>query len=1186
MPKLLHKIKDYLLIKKSGLFDEEYYCLQYPDVRRADVNPLWHFISFGWKEGRNPSPCFFSESYLSVNEDVKKSKQNPLVHFLLFGRKENRLLKPVDDAQSNLEAEKALVNEKSDAEHVNRGTLSRIPTNNSLKESILLLSTTRASFPLNLVNPIDLIIPVYNGFQFLPTLFESIIENTTTPFRLIIVDDKSTDSNVAPLLNKIKEELPQTILIKHEWNQGFVASVNEAASYASDHFVILNTDIEVPRDWLSRLISYLYKFDDIASVTPMTNAGAICSFPVPWQDNELYLEHDVNFIDEVFKQINTTDIIELPTGVGFCMAVNRKVWEKIGPFNVEIFGQGYGEENDWCRRAAGHGYRNVLAANLFVFHKHGGSFSPERKKELSQTNLEKVVSLHPDYLHSVADFATKDPIKPIRNIIELLLMIKDKPEYSLLIVDHQLGGGAFYYREKLVQKRLSLGHFVLIFTYNFKADIYRLQVNYKNYSTEFDLDDLSDLDVLMEHLHIDKVLVNNFVSYPDPLTFVCELKRFVSLCGADLEILLHDYYLLCPSTNLLNQNGEFCNLPVETICNQCLLTNENMSYKDIKNIGIWRKHMGSLLDSANKVVVFSKSSLQLLLKTYDLDKRMIEVIPHVMEITFPYLPKVDFEDPLTIGVVGVLTYSKGNFIVSQIADELARLMPSARIVIVGESHPEIVKANVISAGKYGVEELPKILESYKVNVCLFSSIVPETFSYVTSELMLLQMPLACFNLGAQAEKIQYYSLGKIISKIEPVTAANELIDFYMSLKNRKKIIEPIVSINDNSDKKCKTEEIKAVSLFSTHGFDPCAHLRVRGPMEANQIKLIEGDLDFANLYDVVNRSDLVVIQRAYPKHYRQYTKIREIARNSKTPLVFEIDDYLFNLGALHLEAGRASYSDALFPMLEAIEQADLVTVSTEPIKKRLQAYNQNIRVLPNFLDDTYWEVKEPKRVTDQNNVLSIGYMGGFTHAPDLDVVVSVLQQILDKYGDRIELRFFGIKPPLPLRFLKQVKWIRAQSYKYIEFSEWFQNQSADIFIAPLCNSEFNQYKSAIKYLEYSALGVPGIYSNFEPYRKVIRNGENGILAKDAAEFLASLEELIHNESLRYSVAQEAVQDIKSNWLLSKNKDMWVKAYLDAKNLALTEDKLKSIVVESNNQNHASRKELHIGCQGSRSVVGL
>ena len=94
MLEITHKIKDYLLIKKSGLFDEEYYCLQYPDVRQADVDPLWHFVSVGWKEGRDPSPVFITVQYLEANVDVGAADVNPLTHYILFGDKEKRLLVP------------------------------------------------------------------------------------------------------------------------------------------------------------------------------------------------------------------------------------------------------------------------------------------------------------------------------------------------------------------------------------------------------------------------------------------------------------------------------------------------------------------------------------------------------------------------------------------------------------------------------------------------------------------------------------------------------------------------------------------------------------------------------------------------------------------------------------------------------------------------------------------------------------------------------------------------------------------------------------------------------------------------------------------------------------------------------------------------------------------------------------
>lgn len=112
---------------------------------------------------------------------------------------------------------------------------------------------------------------------------------------------------------------------------------------------------------------------------------------------------------------------------------------------------------------------------------------------------------------------------------------------------------------------------------------------------------------------------------------------------------------------------------------------------------------------------------------------------------------------------------------------------------------------------------------------------------------------------------------------------------------------------------------------------------------------------------------------------------------------------------------------------------------------------------------------------------------------------------------------------------------------------------------------FHRCKSAIKYLEYSSLGVPGIYSDLEPYRNVIRNGENSLLAKAPEDFFELLEELIQNKSLRLSVAQKAVQDIKTNRLLSKNRDIWVKAYFDVKTSKKSENYQNSVIMESNAQ---------------------
>ncbi len=79
---MLKKFRDYFLIKKSGLFDADYYLSAYQDVKIAEVDPLYHFVNFGWKEGRNPSEDFNTDYYLDANPEIVDFDINPLVHFI------------------------------------------------------------------------------------------------------------------------------------------------------------------------------------------------------------------------------------------------------------------------------------------------------------------------------------------------------------------------------------------------------------------------------------------------------------------------------------------------------------------------------------------------------------------------------------------------------------------------------------------------------------------------------------------------------------------------------------------------------------------------------------------------------------------------------------------------------------------------------------------------------------------------------------------------------------------------------------------------------------------------------------------------------------------------------------------------------------------------------------------------
>ncbi len=74
--------RDLSIIRKSGLFDEEFYRRKNPDIASKGRDPLWHYVLYGWSEGRNPNADFNTAAYLLANPSVAKRGINPFVHYI------------------------------------------------------------------------------------------------------------------------------------------------------------------------------------------------------------------------------------------------------------------------------------------------------------------------------------------------------------------------------------------------------------------------------------------------------------------------------------------------------------------------------------------------------------------------------------------------------------------------------------------------------------------------------------------------------------------------------------------------------------------------------------------------------------------------------------------------------------------------------------------------------------------------------------------------------------------------------------------------------------------------------------------------------------------------------------------------------------------------------------------------
>lgn len=265
---------------------------------------------------------------------------------------------------------------------------------------------------------IDVVIPVYKGFAETRRCIESVLASAQrTPFEAVVIDDASPDADIRAYLDALAAA-GRVTLLRNASNLGFVRSVNRGMSLHGDRdVVLLNSDTEVANDWLDRLRACAHGARDIATATPFSNNATICSYPFEGWTGKLPGMLGLGGLDRLFARANAGRSIDIPTAVGFCMYIRRDALEALGLFDAERFGRGYGEENDFCMRALKAGRRNVLAADVFVYHEGAVSFSADRFALMDAAG-KALVEAHPDYPARVHEFLVADPACELRASID------------------------------------------------------------------------------------------------------------------------------------------------------------------------------------------------------------------------------------------------------------------------------------------------------------------------------------------------------------------------------------------------------------------------------------------------------------------------------------------------------------------------------------------------------------------------------------------------------------------------------------------------------------------------------------------------------------------------------------------------------------------------------------------------
>ncbi len=332
--------------------------------------------------------------------------------------------------------------------------------------------------------------------------------------------------------------------------------------------------------------------------------------------------------------------------------------------------------------------------------------------------------------------------------------------------------------------------------------------------------------------------------------------------------------------------------------------------------------------------------------------------------------------------------------------------------------------------------------------------------------------------------------------------------------------------------------------MTPHG---CGEIRLLKPLAHPSLQS-RVDLSFGCEIPV-HQVDILIIERLwnYSCEWQDLYPSLLYLRQQGTKIIYEIDDDLLSV---NMEIGTAEHPTAIQKMWirQMSRFADGLIVSTQVLAKRFETLNANIEIVPNCLDEELFEsVRNLHQPEGQNDPVVFGYMGTYTHFEDLLTIIQPLRACLNHFGSKVRFEIIGIGNDAHIESLfgdlpVKVLTVPSGSVPYPQFIKWLcQGVKWDFGIAPLKDTVFSRSKSDIKFLDYSSLGIPGIYSDVPAYSESVKQMENGLLASNSSDWFDSLSMLISDQRLRKRLAQKAHDYVWNERMLEMNAFRWVDA---------------------------------------------
>jgi len=617
---------------------------------------------------------------------------------------------------------------------------------------------------------VNIIIPVFRDVDTTRACIESAIAcGAGAGDWIVLVNDHSPLSDMEALL-ACYAGCRNVHVLRNDKNLGFVKSVNRALSFCSEGDVLLlNSDTRLFPGGLAELRRVAHGSADIGTVTALSNNATIFSYPHAQCTRARLEDIDWAGLAAIALERNAGMVIDVPTGHGFCLYIKREVLERVGRLD-EAFGRGYGEENDFCCKAADLGYRNVAAPGVFVEHRDSMSFE-EEKAELLAENLRLLHTRYPEYTPVVMAAERRDDLRSGRWALDAarLRRASDAGAAFALLVHHNLGGGTTRAIEE-IEKAAGYGDAVKM-TLTCRDDGWlSLSCQAPLIEAAFSPQEGAELVAMLGQADISLVVVHHV------LGFTAEVIEGLAdwLQGRHSVFYVHDYYSLCPRVTMIDAAGQFCDAAPAEVCTRCIALGGRHEASRLTGLPppAHRPLFARFLSAFSHVVAPSEAAASYVRRAFE--GLEVEAVPHPeLSAGFPHRAREGSDNEIVL--FGAMGPHKGVGTLLDIA-RMARLTrPDLRFRLIGytDRDDELRDlGNVEITGSYSLARLPNMAARARGRLALFLSGWPETYSYTLTEAVRLGFVPLVPDIGAPAERVRAAGFGVVFPF--PVVAAQVL----------------------------------------------------------------------------------------------------------------------------------------------------------------------------------------------------------------------------------------------------------------------------------------------------------------------------------------------------------------------------------------------------------------------------